>query len=354
VARASAGSGIDERLALEGGTPVRSRLLPYGRQWLGPQEWASVVEVLHSDWITTGPMVSAFEERFAAWVGSRYAVAMSSGTAALHAAAFAAGIGPGDEVITTPLTFAATANCVLYQGGRPVFADVDPETLNIDPDAIERLVGKRTRAIIPVHFAGHPCEMEAIQAIAQRHGLIVIEDCCHALGAEWHGRRVGTLSPLNVFSFHPVKQITTGEGGMVTTNSSELARKLRLFRNHGLDLDAAQRERRGTWAYDMVALGYNYRLTDFQCALGLRQLRRLSDFLLRRRRLAARYLEALGDLPEIRLPVVRRGVRHAWHLFVIQVQQEALATDRDGIFAALRAENIGVNVHYRAVHLLRY
>jgi dTDP-4-amino-4,6-dideoxygalactose transaminase len=299
-------------------------------------------------------MVAAFEERFAAEVGARYAVAVSSGTAALHAAVFAAGIGPGDEVVTTPLTFAATANCVLYQGGRPVFADVDPETLNLDPGEVERLVTPRTKAVIAVHFAGHPCDVDALHAVAERRGLTVIEDCCHALGAEWRGRRVGGLSPLNAFSFHPAKHITTGEGGMVTTNSSRLAERLRVFRNHGLDLDQAARQAAGTWAYDMVALGWNYRLTDFQCALGLQQLTRLNRFLSRRRRLASRYLEALADLTGIALPVARPGAQHAWHLFVIQVVRAGLAADRDQVFAALRAENIGANVHYRPVHLLRY
>jgi len=354
MAATTTGAGVGERLALEGGRPVRGRMLPYGRQWVGAEEVADVLEVLRSDWLTTGPMVAAFEERFAAAVGARCAVAVSSGTAALHAAAFAAGIGPGDEVITTPLTFAATANCVLYQGGRPVFADVDPETLNMDPNEVERLITPRTRAIIPVHFAGHPCDMDALRAIADRHGLAVIEDCCHALGAEWRGRRVGALGPLNAFSFHPVKHITTGEGGMITTDSPELAARLRSFRNHGLEGDAADRLRRGEWVYDMVALGYNYRLTDLQCALGLRQLERLNAFLSRRQRLAARYLEGLRDLtcqvlPEIRLPVVRPGARHAWHLFVVQLER-----DRDAAFAALRAENIGVTVHYRPVHLLTY
>jgi len=268
-------------LAIHGGQPVRKTLLPYGHQNIDEDDIRAVVEVLRSDWITTGPKVAEFEEAFAEYVGARYAVSFSSGTAALHGAAFAASLGPGDEAITTPMTFCATANCVLYQGARPVFADVCPDTLNLDPDEVGRRITSHTKAILPVDYAGHPADLDPLLELADRHGLVVIEDACHALGAEYKGRRVGSISHMTMFSFHPVKHITTGEGGMVTTNDVELARRLRMFRNHGIDSDARQRQAQGQWYYEMVALGYNYRLTDIGCALGLSQLRRLDANLAR-------------------------------------------------------------------------
>jgi UDP-4-amino-4,6-dideoxy-N-acetyl-beta-L-altrosamine transaminase len=338
------------QLALHGGPPVREMLLPYGRQWIDEEEIAAVVEVLRSDWLTTGPKVVEFEEAVAEYVGARYAVAFSSGTAALHAAAHAAGIGPGDEVITTPLTFAATANCVLYQGGKPVFADIDEQTLNLDPAEVERSLTPRTKAIIAVDFAGHPAELDELRALARERHLLLIEDACHALGAEYRGQKIGGLSDLTVFSFHPVKHITTGEGGMITTHDEALAERLRLFRNHGISVDAQERQRRGAWFYEMIDLGYNYRLTDLQCALGLSQLRKLDRFLSRRAEIAARYREAFANVPEIILPTVAPQVKHAWHLFVIQLRLERLTAGRAEIFQALRAENIGVNVHYIPVH----
>lgn len=345
---------MGEPLALFGGPPASPRLIPYGRQWLDEEDVRAVVEVLRSDWLTTGPKVAEFEERFAAWVGARYAVAVSSGTAALHAAAFAAGLGPGDEAITSPLTFAASANCVLYQGGRPVFVDVRPDTLNIDPAQVERRITPFTRALIPVDFAGQPCDLEEIVRLARRHGLVVIEDAAHALGATYRGRKVGSLADLTTFSFHPVKQITTGEGGMVTTDDPELARRLRLFRNHGITTEARERQERGGWFYEMVELGYNYRITDFQCALGLRQLEKLEGFLARRREIASRYQAAFSGLPEAELPVAREDRDSAWHLYILNLNLERLRVNRDPIFAALRAENLGVNVHYIPVHLHPY
>src|SRR5436190_6398300 len=264
-----------EALALHGGTPARNTLLPYGRQSIDEDDIQAVVETLRSDWLTTGPRVNEFEEAFAAWVGARYAVSFSSGTAALHGATFAAGVGAGDEAITTPLTFAATANCVLYQGGTPVFADISERTLNIDPDEIERRITPRTKALLPVDYAGRPADLARIAEIADRHGLTVIEDACHALGAEYRNRRVGGISHMTVFSFHPVKHLTTGEGGMVTTDNAEFAEQMRKFRNHGISSNARDRQREGQWHYEMVLLGFNYRLTDIACALGLRQLQKL-------------------------------------------------------------------------------
>ena len=341
-----------ETLAIHGGTPVRETLLPYGRQSLNEEDIQAVVEVLRSDWLTTGPKVGEFEERFAAWVGAKCGVSFSSGTAALHAAAFAAGLGPGDEAITTPMTFCATANCILYQGATPVFADVSPDTLNLDPQEVSRKITSRTKAIIAVDYAGHPAALDELAelATAQIQRPLLIEDACHALGAEFRGKRVGGIADMTVFSFHPVKHLTTGEGGMVATNDARLAETLRRFRNHGISSEARQRQESGQWFYEMVLLGFNYRLTDIACALGLSQLERLDANLVRRREIAAQYAEAFRDLNAIVVPAVREGVVPAWHLYPVRLKLEMLAAGRGEIFRALRAENIGVNVHYIPVH----
>ena len=343
-----------DTLALHGGTPVRDTLLPYGRQSIDDADIQAVVDVLRSDWITTGPKVAEFEELVASYVGARHAVAFSSGTAALHGAAFAAGITPGDEAITTPLTFCATANCVLYQGGTPRFADVSPDTLCIDPERVAQQINQRTRALLPVDYAGHPAELSALLELAEKHGLVVIEDACHALGAEYKGRRVGSISHMTVLSFHPVKHITTGEGGMVTTDNPDFANKLRMFRSHGISSDARQRQSAGQWFYEMTALGYNYRLADLNCALGIRQMSKIDANLARRRQVAARYSEAFGAVPGVVPPSVREGANPAWHLYPIRVDLDKLTCDRGEFFRALRAENIGVNVHYVPVHLHPY
>ncbi|MBC7293364.1 MAG: UDP-4-amino-4,6-dideoxy-N-acetyl-beta-L-altrosamine transaminase [Thermoleophilia bacterium] len=342
--------GLPARLAIDGGKPVRPKPLPYGRHWLDEADIAAVVETLRSDWLTTGPRVAEYEAAFSERVGARFGVALSSGTAGLHAAAFAAGLSPGDEVVTTPMTFAATANCVLYQGARPAFADVQPDTLNIDPRAVEAAITPRTRAIIAVDYAGQPADVDELAAIARRHGLTLIEDAAHALGAVYRGRRVGALADLTVFSTHPVKHITTGEGGMVTTNYKELAEKMRWFRNHGITSDHRQRAARGDWAYEMVALGYNYRLSDINCALGLSQLAKLDHLLERRRAIAARYNAAFAGLPWLEPLAVMAEREPAWHLYVVRLKLECLRVGRAQIFAALRAENIGVNVHYIPVY----
>jgi UDP-4-amino-4,6-dideoxy-N-acetyl-beta-L-altrosamine transaminase len=347
-----------EALASHGGTPVREKLLPYGRQSLNEDDIQAVVEVLRSDWLTTGPKVREFEEAFAAWVGARHAVSFSSGTAALHGAAFAAGLGAGDEAITTPLTFCATANCVLYQGATPVFADVCDDTLNIDPREIREKISPRTKAIIAVDYAGHPADLDELRLIAEDAGAVLIEDACHALGAEYRGKRVGSLADMTVFSFHPVKHLTTGEGGMVTTDDGRRAETLRRFRNHGIGSEARERQEAGQWFYEMTLLGFNYRLTDIACALGLSQMERLEANLARRREIAAQYARSLsalagievnGDLP-FTLPAVLEGVDPAWHLYPIRLNLDSLSAGRAEIFRALRAENIGVNVHYVPVH----
>jgi perosamine synthetase len=343
-----------EVLALDGGTPVRKTLLPYGRQSIGEDDIQAVVDVLRSDWLTTGPKVGEFEEAFAAWVGAKHAVSFSSGTAALHGAAFAAGLKPGDEAVTTPMTFAATANCVLYQGATPVFADVSADTLNLDPEQVAARITPRTRAVLPVDYAGHPADLDAIVELAARHGMVVIEDACHALGAEYRRRRTGSIADMTVFSFHPVKHVATGEGGMVTTGRADCAEALRRFRNHGISSDARQRQANGQWYYEMVLLGFNYRLTDIACALGLSQLKKLEANLLRRREIAARYAAAFRDIEGVTPPAVRAEVNPAWHLYPIRLNLEKLTADRGRVFRALRAENIGVNVHYIPVHRHRY
>ncbi|HOG16799.1 MAG TPA: UDP-4-amino-4,6-dideoxy-N-acetyl-beta-L-altrosamine transaminase [Syntrophales bacterium] len=332
----------------------RSPVIPYGRQSVDENDIDAVVRVLESDWLTTGPSVEEFENAFAASIGARYAVAVSSGTAALHAAMYAAGIGPGDPVIVPPLTFVATANAVLYQGGHPIFADVDPATLLLDPAAAEECVSDRTRALVAVDYAGQPCDYDALRALADRHGLVLIADACHSLGAEYRGRKTGTLADLTVFSFHPVKHITTGEGGMITTDHAVLADKMRRFRNHGIDTDHRQRSESGTWQYGMMDLGYNYRLSDIACALGTSQLRRLPDILSRRREIAAAYDRAFSGWETLRIPATSPDVRHAYHLYPVRYRANGAGGDRGNFFRLLREQGIGANVHYLPVHLHPY
>ena len=343
-----------ELLAMHGGPPVRKALLPYGHQSVDEADIQAVVATLRSDWLTTGPRIAEFEEAFAARTGAGHAVSFSSGTAALHAAAFAAGLKSGDEAITSPLTFVATANCVLYQEAVPVFADVSPDTLNLDPEQTTARVTPRTRAILPVDYAGHPADLSPILDLAERRGLVVIEDASHALGAGYKGRHVGSVAHMTVFSFHPVKHITTGEGGMVTTDNAKFAETLRRFRNHGISSDARQRQAAGQWHYEMVLLGFNYRLTDIACALGIQQLKKLEANLARRRQIAARYTAAFREIPEVVPPAVRHDINPAWHLYPIRLDRARLKADRGQVFVALRAENIGVNVHYIPVHLHPY
>ena len=342
------------KLAIHGGTPVRSKPLPYGRQWVGEEDIDAVVAVLRSEWLTTGPKVDEFEAAFAEATGARHAVSFSSGTAALHGAASAIGFQPGQEAITTPLTFCASANCLLYCGARPIFADIEADTLLIDPAKIESLINQQTKALVIVDYAGQPAKLQEIFTIADKHGLAVIEDACHALGATFQGNPIGSLSTMTVFSFHPVKHITTGEGGMVTTQDNVIADKLRHFRNHGITSDHRQREQLGSWFYEMVELGYNYRLSDLQCALGLSQLRKLDKWVARRRAIACHYDRAFREIPAVRPLSVRTNVEHAYHLYVVELGLEELKGSRAQIFAALRAEGIGVNVHYIPVHLHPY
>lgn len=321
--------------------------LPYGHQSIDDDDIQAVVEVLRSDWLTCGPAVERFETDVCKYTGARHGVAVSSGTAALHAAMHALEIQPGDEVIVPPMTFAATVNCILYMGGTPVFADIDPETLLIDPAIVEACVTPRTKAIIGVDYAGQPCDWDRLREIADRHSLALVADSCHALGGEYKGRKVGNLADISILSFHPVKNITTGEGGMALANQEYLARRMRLFRNHGISSTANDREKAGQWQYEMIELGYNYRITDFQCALGSAQLIRLDSWVAKRARLAARYKKILAGT-DVRPLKENSGLRHAWHLYVVRM------ADRDRAFSLLRSSGIGVNVHYIPVHLHPY
>lgn len=334
---------------------MRDSFLPYAKQWLDDEDIEVVLNVLKSDYLTTGPMVSIFENKVANYVGAKYAVAFSNGTAALHGACFAAGVGLGDEVITTPITFAASANCVLYQGGKVVFADIDPQTYNIDPVEIKRKITDKTKAIVPVDFTGQPVNLEKIYEIAKDSNLIIIEDAAHALGARYKENKIGALSDMTMFSFHPVKHITTGEGGMITTNNEVYYKRLLQFRSHGITRAPDDLlENHGPWYYEMQYLGYNYRMTDIQAALGISQMNKLEMFLEKRKEIVDRYNLAFGDLPQLNIPYQDSLCESSWHLYVIRLNLDKLTVGRKEIFEALQKQNIGVNVHYIPVHLHPY
>ncbi len=328
--------------------------IPYGRHWVDEEDITEVVKVLRSDWLTTGPRVEQFERHFAAAVTAEHSVALCNGTAALHAAMHVLGIGPGDEVLVPAMTFAATANAVLYQQATPVFVDVDPETLLIDTADAEQKLSARTRALVAVDYAGHPCDYDALNDLARRHDLALVADACHSLGGAYRDRPVGTLADVTVFSLHPVKPITTGEGGVLTMRDPDLADRARRFRNHGIVQDLHRRHDTATWFYEQTELGHNYRLSDIQCALGISQLRKLADWVARRNQIAARYHRALADHPAVQPLHVRRRVVHAYHLYVVRLTGAAGAARRESVFRALRASGIGVNVHYIPVHLHPY
>jgi len=335
--------------------PLRDSYLPYGKQWIGEEDINAVIDVLKGDYLTTGPHIKRFEEAVANYVGARYAVAFSNGTAALHGACYAAGIGKGDEVITTPMTFAASANCILYQGGKVVFADIDHKTYNIDPNEVEKKITDKTKAIIPVDFTGQPVDLDQIYKLAKKHNLIVIEDAAHAIGAEYKGKKVGSLSDMTMFSFHPVKHVTSGEGGMITTNNKEYYEKLLQFRSHGITRDANKlQENHGPWYYEMQFLGYNYRMTDIQAALGSSQLNKLDMFVEKRKEIVAQYNEAFQHIRQITIPFQNPDGESSWHLYMIRLHLDELNASRRTVFEALQKQNIGVNVHYIPVHLLPY
>ncbi len=328
-------------------------MIPYGHQTIDNEDIEEVIKVLKSDWLTTGPKISEFEKAICNYVGCSHAIAMNSGTSALDVAVASLNMPKDSEVITTPFTFAATSNALLYNGFKPVFADIERETRNIDPEDIEKRITPKTKAIIYVDYAGHPCDIEDIQDIANEHDLYLIEDACHSFGASYHGKKVGNFADFTVFSFHPVKPITTGEGGALVTNDPELAKKARMLHSHGIDKDAASRYGPNAgWAYDMKMLGRNYRMTDIQAALGTSQLKKIDRFIERRNDIASYYHERFHDMESISLPSIKYGIRHGWHLYTILLEE---SIDRDELFKHLRTKkNIGTNVHYIPVYRHTY
>lgn len=345
-----------EKPAFCGGTPACVLPVQYGKQYIDESDIRAVEEVMKSDFLTCGPRIPALEQKFCKVTGAKYAVAVSNGTAALHIACIAAGIGPGDEVITTPITFAASANCVSYCGGRPVFADIDPETYNIDPAAIEACITQKTKAVIPVHYTGQAAAYDEIAEICRKHGLILIQDAAHAIGTRYKGKPIGSLADMTCFSSHPVKTVTSGEGGIVTTNDENLYQKLLLARSHGITRDRSLMmcPTDDPWYYEMVSLGYNYRLTDMQAALLSSQLDKLPAFSRRRKEIVNRYNEAFRDVDGI---IVQKEIPESdttRHLYILQLDLDVLTCSRRQFFDAMGAENIHCQVHYIPVYRLPY
>ncbi len=331
--------------------PVRTAFLPFNRPDITDAEIDEVVDTLRSGWLTTGPKTKEFEIQFADYVGAKHAVAVNSCTAGLHISLAAAGIGPGDEVIVPTMTFAASANVVIHQRATPVFVDVLPDTLNIDPSAVTLAISPRTKAIIPVHLYGHPCRMERLRAIAEAHNLLLIEDAAHAIGAYWHNQAIGSIGDTTSFSFYATKNLVTGEGGMVTTNNSKMAEEMRCWALHGLSRNAWDRySKHGSWYYEVIKPGFKYNMTDLQASLGLRQLERFPLMQARRRHIAERYEMGLSELAAIELPAPRDEVIHAWHLYPIRLRLDELAVNRAQFMEDLRAEGIGCSVHFIPLH----
>lgn len=347
---------MEETLALFGGTPVFDQKIGYGRQSINDADIQAVIDVLQSDFLTCGPKLEEVERKLCRITGAKYAVLISNGTAALHAACYAASIQSGDEVITTPITFAASANCALYCGAKPVFADIDPETYNISPEKIEEKITDRTRAVVAVDFTGQAVELDQIREICQKHHLILIEDGAHSIGTKYNGTPVGSIADLTTFSFHPVKTVTAGEGGAVLTNDETFYKKLLLFRSHGITRNEnwMSGKSEGGWYYEQMELGMNYRMTDIQAALLGSQLDRLETFAKRRREIVRMYDEAFQEMPEI---IVQKEIPQSdtvRHLYLLRLNPERLKAGRKEIFDALTAENIGCNVHYIPVYYFPY
>ena len=341
-----------EKLAIDGGTPVRKEKIYYGRQWIDESDVKAVSEALVGDLITCGPRVDALEKKLREVTTAKYAVAVCNGTAALHCACIAAGLGPGDEVITTPLTFAASANCAVYVGATPVFADVNPETYNIDPESIEAHITDKTKAVVAVDFTGQAVEHKRIREICDKHGLTLIIDAAHAIGTKYDGQAEGSIGDMTCFSFHPVKTVTAGEGGAITTNDPELYRKLHLASQHGIVRNPAEmvEEPEGPWVYEMQELGFNYRMTDFQAALLISQLNKLPEFSVRRKEIVNQYNEAFKDIPELFIQKEIPESDTTRHLYIIQLKLDKLTCTRRQFFDALSAENIQPQVHYVPVY----
>lgn len=346
---------MNKRLASKGGKPVRKTFLPFSLPLLGEEERDELQKTLDSGWITTGPKTRRFETDFRKYIGSKYAIAVSSCTAALHLSLAATGVNSGDEVITTPFTFAATGNVIVHQKAKPVFVDINKQTLNIDPEEIRRKITAKTKAIIPVHFGGQPCDMDEILKIARRRRVLVIEDAAHAVGAEYKGEKIGTIGDITTFSFYPIKNITTGEGGMVTTNSKKWADKIRILSLHGITSNAWKRySSRGSWYYEIMFPGYKYNMTDMQASLGIHQLKKLPKFLEIRTKFAKIYDKAFNSIPQIILPRVDKKVKHARHLYTVLLNLKSLRINRDDFIKELYAENIGTSVHFIPLHLHPY
>lgn len=345
-----------DKLAISGGTPVRQTKIHYGRQFIDEADITAVQNVLCSDYLTTGPKVTELEHALCTLTDAPYAVALANGTAALHAACHAAGIGPGDEVITTPITFAASANCVLYCGGTPVFADINRETYNISPASIREKITGKTRAVIAVDFTGQPAQLDEIRAICDEYNLLLIEDAAHSIGSKFGGRAAGSIADVTTFSFHPVKTVTGGEGGAVLTRDKALYERLKLFRTHCITRDPAQmqNESDGPWYYEQIGLGYNYRITDFQAALIISQLGKLDKFAARRKEIVRRYDEAFSAIPEITVQKEIPQADTVRHLYILQLNLERLNAARRQVFDALAAENVMPNVHYIPVYYHPY
>ena len=346
-----------EKLAIKGGFPVRTSKLYYGRQWINEDDIAAVEDVLRGDLITCGPKVDEFETALCDYTGAKHAVAVNSGTSALHCACIAAGIGEGDEVITTPITFAASANCALYCGAKPVFADIDPETYNIDPDSIRAHITDKTRAVVAVDYTGQAVKIDGIRKICDENGLVFIEDAAHSIGTSYNGRKVGSLADMTCFSFHPVKTITGGEGGAILTNDDELYKKLVLAHTHGITHDESMMEgapHEGMWYYEMISLGYNYRMTDFQAALLISQLSRIDSFVARRKEIVKIYDEEFAKVPQL---IVQKEIPESdttRHLYVIRLNFDNISCTRREFFDAMSAENVQCQIHYVPVYWFLY
>ena len=343
-----------EELAINGGKPVRETKICYGHQTIEQDDIDAVAECLKSDLITCGPRIREFEHKLCEYTGSKYAVVVSSGTAALHCACYAAGIKAGDEVITTPITFAASANCARYMGADVVFADIRYDTMNIDPDSIEANITDRTKAIVAVDYTGQAVEIDRIRAICEKHNLIFIEDAAHSIGTKYNGKQIGSLADLTTFSFHPVKTITGGEGGAILTNSEEMYKKLLLFRTHAITSEGVDKEENGFWYYEQVDLGFNYRLTDFQASLLINQLGKLDRFVKRRREIAMAYDEAFSGMPEIIPHTNILESETSYHLYVLRLNLEKLSCDRKQFFDAMSAENVQPQIHYIPTYWFPY
>ncbi len=345
-----------EKPAIEGGKPVREKPIYYGHQYIDEADIQAVVEVMRSEWLTCGPKIPELEQKLCGLTGAKYAVVCANGTAALHMAAMAAGVKAGDEVITTPITFAASANCALYCGARPVFADIDPETYNIDPEKVEALITPATKAVVAVDYTGQSVALDPLREICKKHGLVLIEDGAHVIGTKYKGQTNGSLSDMTTFSFHPVKTVTGGEGGAVLTNDETLHKKLLLYRAHGITRDESMMEHEpdGAWYYEQIALGYNYRITDMQAALIISQLDKLPMFSSRRKEIVKRYNEAFSEMPEL---FVQREIPESdttRHLYILRLVPERLRIGRKRFFEALAAENVCCNVNYIPTYYFPY